>query len=219
MLIAFVLHADISAGGDHAFSGRAASAPRSVFAGRRRSTMSCAAGVSRCSPGLRLWPSLGAVLVPRLSFDSDPLHTKNPNTEAMRTLYDLMNSPVTNPFTIDILSPNTTDAAALIGTAATFAAGLRRACRSTASCPRTRKQDCRRSRMPPSSRPDADADYKPAPPPTARKSVRPPTTRSKQLAPVLGKSRPIHSSRRIASDLRAARRRTRQDSISRSTRR
>ena len=43
---------------------------------------------------------------PRLSFDSDPLHTKNPNTEAMRTLYDLMDSPLTNPFTIDILAPN-----------------------------------------------------------------------------------------------------------------
>jgi uncharacterized protein len=56
---------------------------------------------------------LGAVLVPRLSFDANPLHTKNPNTEAMKTLNDLINSPVTNPFTIDILSPNAADAAAL----------------------------------------------------------------------------------------------------------
>ena len=48
--------------------------------------------------------ALGVVLLPRLRFDSDPLHTKNPNTEAMRTLYDLMDSPVTNPFTIDILA-------------------------------------------------------------------------------------------------------------------
>jgi hypothetical protein len=56
---------------------------------------------------------LGCVLVPRLSFDSDPLHTKNPNTEAMRTLYDLMDSPVTNPFTIDILAPNAAAAASL----------------------------------------------------------------------------------------------------------
>jgi hopanoid biosynthesis associated RND transporter like protein HpnN len=52
----------------------------------------------------------GIVLLPHLNFDSDPLHTKNPNTEAMRTLYDLMDSPVTNPFTIDILAPNATDA-------------------------------------------------------------------------------------------------------------
>ena len=56
---------------------------------------------------------IGAVLLPRLTFDSDPLHTKNQHTEAMRTLYDLMDSPVTNPFTIDILAPNAEAAAAL----------------------------------------------------------------------------------------------------------
>jgi hypothetical protein len=50
---------------------------------------------------------------PRLSFDSDPLDTKNPNTEAMRTLRDLMDSPLTNPYSIDILTPNAADAAAL----------------------------------------------------------------------------------------------------------
>ncbi len=55
----------------------------------------------------------GVVLMPRLSFDSDPLHTKNPNTEAMRTLYALMDGPLTNPFTIDILAKNPTEAAAL----------------------------------------------------------------------------------------------------------
>jgi uncharacterized protein len=49
---------------------------------------------------------LGALLLPHLSFDSNPLHTKNPNTEAMRTLRDLMNSPLTNPFTVDVLVPN-----------------------------------------------------------------------------------------------------------------
>ena len=52
-------------------------------------------------------------LAPRLQFDSDPLHTKNPNTEAMRTLYDLMNDPVTNPYSISILEPNVADAQAL----------------------------------------------------------------------------------------------------------
>ena len=56
---------------------------------------------------------LGAVLVPRLSFDANPLHTKNPNTEAMRTLNDLINSPLTNPFTSDILASNVDDAASL----------------------------------------------------------------------------------------------------------
>jgi hopanoid biosynthesis associated RND transporter like protein HpnN len=56
---------------------------------------------------------LGAVLVPRLTFDSDPLHTKDASTEAMRTLHDLMDSPVTNPFTIDVLARNPADAAAM----------------------------------------------------------------------------------------------------------
>ena len=51
-------------------------------------------GVRRRS---RCWRSRSS---PRLEFDSDPLHTKNPNTEAMRTLYDLMDNPVTNPYTI-----------------------------------------------------------------------------------------------------------------------
>lgn len=56
---------------------------------------------------------LGAVLAPHLTFDSDPLHTKKRNTEAMQTLYDLMDDPVTNPFTIDILAPNPAEAAKL----------------------------------------------------------------------------------------------------------
>jgi hopanoid biosynthesis associated RND transporter like protein HpnN len=58
---------------------------------------------------------LGLLLVPRLSFDADPLHTKNPDTEAMRTLHDLMDSPLTNPFTIEILAPNAAAARTLAG--------------------------------------------------------------------------------------------------------
>ena len=49
---------------------------------------------------------LGVVLLPRLQFDSDPLHTKNPHTEAMRTLRDLMDSPLTNPYSVDIMTPS-----------------------------------------------------------------------------------------------------------------
>ena len=56
---------------------------------------------------------LALAVSPRLAFDADPLDTKNPNTEAMRTLRDLMNSPLTNPYSIDILTPNVADAAAL----------------------------------------------------------------------------------------------------------
>jgi uncharacterized protein len=56
---------------------------------------------------------LGVALLPQLRFDSNPLHTKNPHTEAMRTLSDLMDSPVTNPFTIDLLTANVAAAAPL----------------------------------------------------------------------------------------------------------
>jgi hopanoid biosynthesis associated RND transporter like protein HpnN len=56
---------------------------------------------------------LALVISPGLMFDSDPLHTKNPNTEAMRTLRDLMDSPLTDPYSIDILVPNVTAAAAV----------------------------------------------------------------------------------------------------------
>ncbi len=52
---------------------------------------------------------------PFLVFDSDPLATKNPNTEAMRTLRDLINNPLTNPYTIDILAPSAEAAAELSG--------------------------------------------------------------------------------------------------------
>jgi len=50
---------------------------------------------------------------PRVTFDSDPLDTKNPNTEAMRTLRDLLNNPLTDPYTIDIIEPDIQAAAAL----------------------------------------------------------------------------------------------------------
>jgi hopanoid biosynthesis associated RND transporter like protein HpnN len=56
---------------------------------------------------------LGIALVPRIGFDADPLHTKNPHTEAMQTLRDLGDSPFTNPFTIDILVPDPAAAANL----------------------------------------------------------------------------------------------------------
>jgi hopanoid biosynthesis associated RND transporter like protein HpnN len=69
----------------------------------------------------RRWPILALfgllavaaiALLPRRTFDSDPLHTKNASSEAMRTLYDLIDSPLTNPFPIDIMTPSVADAAA-----------------------------------------------------------------------------------------------------------
>ncbi len=90
--------------GESAEIGFRWAAPLDEIVGRRRLPMLAAFAVLA---------GLGVILLPRLSFDSDPLHTKNPNTEAMRTLYDLMDSPLTNPFTIDILASNPTAAAAL----------------------------------------------------------------------------------------------------------
>src|SRR5215469_7605164 len=57
--------------------------------------------------------ALGVVLLPRLGFDADPLHTKDPNGEAMQTLHDLGNSRLTNPFTIEIMVPDAEAAAKL----------------------------------------------------------------------------------------------------------
>jgi hopanoid biosynthesis associated RND transporter like protein HpnN len=48
----------------------------------------------------------GAVACPRLTFDGDPLHTKNQHSEAIRTLHDLMQEPVTNPYTIEAILPS-----------------------------------------------------------------------------------------------------------------
>jgi hopanoid biosynthesis associated RND transporter like protein HpnN len=55
----------------------------------------------------------GVILLPSLTFDSDPLHTKNRDTEAMRTLSDLMDDPVTNPYTMELLAPDLASAGAL----------------------------------------------------------------------------------------------------------
>ncbi len=58
--------------------------------------------------------ALGAALLPRLQFDSDPLHTKNPDTEAMRTLADLAANPLTNPYSIDVLTASAEQAADVV---------------------------------------------------------------------------------------------------------
>jgi uncharacterized protein len=56
---------------------------------------------------------LSVAVAPRLAFDSDPLDTQNPNTEAMRTLRDLVNEPLSNPYSIDIVAPNVNTAEVL----------------------------------------------------------------------------------------------------------
>ena len=67
-----------------------------IFARHRRPIIAAAAVLA----------ALAIAVSPHLEFDSDPLHTKNPNTEAMRTLYDLMDNPVTNPYSISLIEPN-----------------------------------------------------------------------------------------------------------------
>ena len=55
----------------------------------------------------------GVILLPWITFDSDPLDTQNPHTEAMETLRALASNPVTNPYSIDVLTPSVAAAAAL----------------------------------------------------------------------------------------------------------
>ena len=63
--------------------------------------------------GFAVLAGLGVAALPWLRFDSDPLHTKDPSTEAMRTLADLAANPLTNPYTIDILAPDAAAAATI----------------------------------------------------------------------------------------------------------
>ncbi|KON65675.1 MMPL family protein [Komagataeibacter europaeus] len=56
---------------------------------------------------------VGVALVPRLTFDADPLHTKNPRSEGMVTLGMLMSEPQYSPYTVDVLMPNLDQAAAM----------------------------------------------------------------------------------------------------------
>jgi hopanoid biosynthesis associated RND transporter like protein HpnN len=56
----------------------------------------------------------GVVAVPHLRFDFDPLHLKNPHTESMATLLELMTSPNATPYTIEILAPSATKAGEVV---------------------------------------------------------------------------------------------------------
>ena len=52
-------------------------------------------------------------LLPRVSFDFDPIDLKDPNSEAMQTAFDLMRDPQTTPYTAEILAPSLAEATAL----------------------------------------------------------------------------------------------------------
>jgi hypothetical protein len=53
---------------------------------------------------------VGIILIPHIVFDSDPLDTQDPHSEAMESLLD---NPVTDPYSIDVLAPSVPQAAAL----------------------------------------------------------------------------------------------------------
>ncbi len=55
----------------------------------------------------------GALSAVTLNFDANPLDTKDPNTESMRTIHSLLADPQTNPFYADALVPNLGEARAL----------------------------------------------------------------------------------------------------------
>jgi len=55
----------------------------------------------------------GAASLPRLVFDGDPLNTKDPTTEAVRTLHSLMEDPIANPYTMEALVGSVDEAASL----------------------------------------------------------------------------------------------------------
>ncbi|NHO34044.1 MMPL family transporter [Acetobacter fallax] len=48
----------------------------------------------------------GLALIPSLRFDGDPLHTKDPKSEGMRTLHLLMANPLSSPYSAEYLAPN-----------------------------------------------------------------------------------------------------------------
>jgi hopanoid biosynthesis associated RND transporter like protein HpnN len=52
-------------------------------------------------------------LIPFLRFDANPLDLKNPHSESMSTIHDLMKDPDRSPNTIDVLTPNLAEADAL----------------------------------------------------------------------------------------------------------
>ena len=58
-------------------------------------------------------PRSALCLLPFVRFDSNPLDLKNPKSESMATLNDLMKDPTQSPNTIDVLTPSVAAADAL----------------------------------------------------------------------------------------------------------
>jgi hopanoid biosynthesis associated RND transporter like protein HpnN len=54
-----------------------------------------------------------AALLPQARFDFDPLNLKDPKTESVRTLFDIMESDRQGPYSIEVLTPSLDEARAL----------------------------------------------------------------------------------------------------------
>jgi len=90
---------------EHAEIGLPLGAPADRFLRRHSRAVLAVFGV------LALAGVYGAIT---LGFDANPLDTKDPNTESMRTLDRLLDDPATNPFYADALTPNIDAAKALV---------------------------------------------------------------------------------------------------------
>ena len=56
---------------------------------------------------------LGLALASQVRFDFDPLNLKDPRTESVSTLFDIMKDPDATPYTVEILAPSLEEAKAL----------------------------------------------------------------------------------------------------------
>ena len=63
--------------------------------------------------GFGILALIAFALMPRLSFDFNPINLKSPKVESVATLLDLMRNPDTTPNTIDVLASSASAAAAL----------------------------------------------------------------------------------------------------------
>ncbi len=65
-------------------------------------------------PVIGIWAVItvaGLALSPRLAFDFNPLHLKDPHVESMATMLDLMQDPLRTPYESELLAPNAQAAA------------------------------------------------------------------------------------------------------------
>ena len=90
------------AGGFKEAGGFGRAAPLDRFLIRRRGWVMIAAGLAAAG---------SAVVLAGLRFDFDPINLENPRSESVQTLFDLMKSPDTTPYTIDVLAGSANAAA------------------------------------------------------------------------------------------------------------